>query len=109
MKGLQEYIDRYGYHFTESLVQDALPIRLKYQEIMKIADKMVWYNVTQATSGDILYLVNKDCHDCILSKRQGKRSVLKMVEVVGNYSEKDKWFKEWLTGSSMGDLSPYIN
>lgn len=58
MKGLHKYIDRHGKHFTVELALSAAGKRWNKDTIEKAASKKVYYNVTEATLGDIVFLTN---------------------------------------------------
>ena len=58
MKGLQQYIDKHGRHFTEQLALAATSQRWSASDVMRSAQRKVYYNVTGATIGDMAYLTN---------------------------------------------------
>ena len=58
MKGLQQYIEKHGKHFTVELAEAAIKPKWSSEDIEKAANKKVYYNVTESTMGDIIFLVN---------------------------------------------------
>lgn len=72
MRGLEEYVEIHGEHLTEKLVEDTTYIRWDSPMIDKFLEGQVYYNVTRATLGDILFLANvfyKKGSDTSLRKR----------------------------------------
>lgn len=112
MKGLMEYIEKNGRHFTVKLASDIIGGKLDSDKVSKATESKVYYNVIEATLGDIIYLAN------LTKKSSGKnRNVSKCVEdalkVVGDYRFCDgKLFVEWLCGLLLSgkefDFSDYI-
>ena len=118
MKGLDEYIKKHGKHFTEELAYEAaLSKRWNKKQIEDTLQKMVWYNVTESTIGDIIYLVN-ECYDDENFMGYGKK--LKCISYtllyIGNFRNYGgKLFDEWLEKASQYnffkdnfDFTPYI-
>lgn len=58
MKGLEKYIAKHGRHLTEQLAMDALECRWNILEVVKTIESKVYYNVSEATLGDIVLMVN---------------------------------------------------
>lgn len=62
MRGLEEYIERHGRHFTMKLAEDVLDkdgiLFWKPDTVMRAMNRRVWYNTNSSTEGDIIYLVN---------------------------------------------------
>lgn len=58
MKGLEKYIAKHGRHLTEQLAMDALECRWNIPEVVKATESKVYYNVSGATLGDIVLMVN---------------------------------------------------
>ena len=58
MKGLRKYIAKHGKHLTEQLAVDALECRGNIPEEVKATESKVYYNVSEATLGDIVLMVN---------------------------------------------------
>ena len=118
MIGLKEYIKKYGKHFTEELVHDVVPkIRWNKKQIEEALHKKVWYNVTESTIGDILYLVNTfyDKEDCDGYPRKNKciSHTLLYIGDYNNYGGKlfDNWLeklKRWGITKDKFNFKPYI-
>lgn len=58
MKGLRKYIAKHGRHLTEQLAMDVLECRWNIPEVVKATESKVYYNVSEATLGDIVLMVN---------------------------------------------------
>lgn len=58
MKGLKKYIAKHGKHLTEQLAMGALECRWNIPEVVKATESKVYYNVSEATLGDIVLMVN---------------------------------------------------
>lgn len=58
MKGLEEYIKVHGKHFTERLAYKAAGRKWNSKQVKDAAQRKVYYNVTGATLGDMVYLAN---------------------------------------------------
>lgn len=73
MKGLKEYIAKHGKHLTTELAIDVIKCRWNPLEVEKATERIVYYNVSEATLGDMVLLANHfnscfiDAHkyDCI--------------------------------------------
>lgn len=76
MRGLEEYIKVHGEHLTEKLVKDTTYIRWDSQRIDRSLRGQVYYNVTRATLGDILFLAN------VFYKRDSPTSLRKRLKFV---------------------------
>ena len=71
MKGLEKYISKHGRHFTERLAIAAIDSRWSSLEIEKSSEEMVYYNVSEATLGDIIFLVHKyKENNCYATKKK---------------------------------------
>ena len=79
MKGLREYVKKHGMHFTEKLALDAIPLRWDAEKVKQATQKKVYYNVTGASSGDMLYLVG------IADEKSLDKCIDFMINVIGNY------------------------
>lgn len=114
MKGVTKYLNKHGYHFTKELVGDAIPLKWSTQNIMDTAQKHVYYNVTGATEGDMVYITHW------LYDREGwpqahdKNSCIKwMLWFVGNYDISSSYFfVVWLNYLAKDgkefDFTPYV-
>ena len=114
MKGVNRYLKKHGYHFTTELVKDAVPLKWSPDNIMDTAQKRVYYNVTGATEGDMVYITHwlygkegwPEAHD--------KGSCVKwMLWFIGNYDVRSTYFFSlWLSYLAKEDkdfdFTPYI-
>lgn len=113
MRGLKRYIRKHGYHFTEQLALDAaLNKRWNWEQVEKELHRRVWFNVTDSTVGDMLYLVN-ECYDEDNFMGYGKKSkcVSYAILYVGDFRYYGgSLFKRWLDDipDSSFDFTPYI-
>ena len=111
MKGLEQYIEKYGNHFTEELASDITLKKWDSSKIQKSAQKKVYYNVTGSTSGDMMYLMDMFCY--YLSDQYTHGSCMNlMLSWVEDYKKTAKPFHIWLTKKILGeeefDFTPYI-
>ena len=109
MKGLKQYIRKHGRHFTEELAIDATGGRWGKEDILDKVETYVYYNVTESTVGDILFLVNfaKDSgKPCLKTKHQCIKFAL---YIVGEYAMHDGvMFDKWADHATDFDLTHYI-
>ena len=97
LKGLRRYIRKHGKHFTEELAYDAVFCKWDAQEVQESTQKMVYYNITGATMGDMLYLMNKACIDQHRLKPSKMDCIKKTLKIVGDYKEGQGYaFKEFI-------------
>ena len=119
MKGLEKYLAKYGYHFTEELAEKVIPQKWSSRDIMDSAQKRVYYNVTGATDGDMVYIVHW------IYKKEGwpmtdtkKGCISSMLFIIGS-GEADSigdpssyFFCSWLHNTAKDkkdfDFTPYI-
>ena len=104
MKGLREYIEAHGKHFTVELALKACNIKWEAGNISKATQSKVYYNVIGATLGDMLYLTNvyhintdSSFRDCINYT----------INIISDHHYYDgKIFTDWLSKivASGGDL-----
>ena len=105
MKGLEQYLEKYGKHFTNELVKDVIDLKWSPKEIEDSAQRRVYYNVTESTLGDMVYLV----HYFSDNKTRGIKD---MLAYIGDVRNNGTAFTEWiycaaLTGRHI-DFTPYI-
>ncbi len=89
LKGLKEYIDKHGEHFTKELAEDVL--NTSTDRVITLLNKEVWYNVSDATIGDILYLYKYS--DLVTSNRNKVKFV---INVVNDVNSSGIAFSSWL-------------
>lgn len=58
IKGLRKYVKKHGKHFTEELAYSAIPCLWDLEDVQLATQRKVYYNVTSATLGDMMYLMN---------------------------------------------------
>lgn len=106
MKGLKEYISKHGNHFTEKLAIAVMDSKWNPSEIEKSSETMVYYNVSEATLGDIIFLVNKyKKNHCRATK---KRCLKYALDIVGDYSSNGYAFTLFSLMNSSIDLKEYV-
>lgn len=106
MKGLKEYISKHGNHFTEKLAIAVMDNKWNPSEIEKSSETMVYYNVSEATLGDIVFLVNKyKKNHCRATK---KRCLKYALDIVGDYSSNGYAFTLFSLMNSSIDLKEYV-
>lgn len=98
MKGLDSYIQKHGRHFTEKLAYSTIRGRWSAEQIKEDISKKVWYNVTEATFGDILFLVNLAyTFGKCLSLDSKSKCIDFALSVVGNVEYTGTAFDTWLS------------
>lgn len=113
MKGLEEYIEVHGRHFTEELGYAVSGGRYDADKVGRMAQRKVYYNVTGSTLGDMVYLANTYWHqpypDC---KRLNKCIDFALCIVGSYYFHGGKVFDMWLESlpdyMDDFDFTPYI-
>lgn len=106
MKGLEEYISTHGRHFTEKLAIAVMDSKWSPSEIERSSEAMIYYNVSEATLGDIVFLVNKyKKNHCHASK---KRCLKYALDIVGDYSSNGYAFTLFSLMNSNIDLKDYV-
>lgn len=103
MKGLRKYIAKHGRHFTPELAAKVLDCKWNVSEIERASDRVVYYNVSGATLGDIVFLTN--LFSCSFSKR---RCIKYALEIVENVDTNGYAFNAWLLSNEDIDLNSYI-
>lgn len=98
MKGLRKYIAKHGRHFTPELAAKVLDCKWNASEVEIASDRVVYYNVSGATLGDIVFLTN--LFSCSLLKYA--------LEIVGNVNTNGYAFNAWLLSKEDVDLNGYI-
>lgn len=82
MKGLERYIGKHGKHITPKLASEVLRYKWDSSEVYSMAQKTVYYNVTDTTSEDMTYMVNAFYADNKWSKNTCVKYAL---YIIGNY------------------------
>ena len=108
MEGLKEYIAIHGKHFTEDLVRDAIYNRWNTLEVKKASEGQVYYNVSSATIGDMVYLTNF-YHQVFKAFHPRKSICLKFAfGIIGNVNAKEYAFNHWVLQGTDIDLREYV-
>lgn len=108
MKGLKEYIAVHGRHFTLELVRDAIYNRWSSLEIRKTSEGQVYYNVSSATMGDMVYLVNL-YHQVFKAFHPRKNVCMKFAfGIIGNVNAREYAFNHWILQGNSIDLRNYV-
>lgn len=106
MKGLEEYIRKHGSHFTEELAVDVTGSKWSPSRIERDAQKHVYYNVTESTRGDMVYLMT------IERSRSYNKKIKTMLSWVQDFRKTGSPFCIWLTVMTTNhedfDFTPYI-
>jgi len=103
MKGLRRYIAKHGRHFTVELAMKVIDCKWGSSEVENASDRAVYYNVSEATIGDIVFLTN------LFSESFSKRRCIKYaLEIVGNVDRNGYAFDAWLSSHEDIDLTEYI-
>ena len=112
MKGLRKYIRKHGKHFTEELAYKIAGKRWNAQQIEHAIQKKVYYNVTESTIGDMVYMVNEVYS--IKHRHTSLRECAKYtIGIVGDYQYYGgilfmEWLKEMKTADNDFDFRDYI-
>lgn len=113
MKGVVEYLDKYGYHFTRKLVEDIMHLKWSVDDIVDSSQKRVYYNVIGATDGDMAYLTQWLYDTDGWPDTDNKRGCIsRMLWFIGNYDVGNYFFCSWLYRAARNnkefDFTPYI-
>jgi len=103
MKGLRQYIARHGKHFTVRLAGDVLECKWNHLEVERVTEARVYYNVSGATLGDMVFLVN-----LFSDSFPKRRCVGYALEIIGDVSKEGYAFDAWAMGNEDIDLREYI-
>ena len=103
MKGLEKYIAKHGRHFTPELAAKVIKCKWNVLQVESASERVVYYNVSEATLGDIVFLTN------LFSYNFSKRRCIKYaLEIVGDVNTNDYAFNTWLLSKEDIDLNGYI-
>ena len=112
MKGLHEYIRKYGVHFTEDLALSITSGNFDSKVIINKTQNKVYYNVTKSTIGDMVYLVNITYNDSSDKKISLDNCIKNMLYLVEDYKKTGYPFLTWLGDIIVKDIrfdfTPYI-
>ena len=109
MKGLEEYIEKHGKHFTVELAYKVSGKRWDVSQIEKAAKNRVYYNVTASTIGDMVYITNRVYMPKSSIFNTMSKCINYMLCIVGNFDFYEHTvFDDWLTIEEDFDFTPYI-
>ena len=107
MKGLKEYTEKHGNHFTEQLALAVTDGRWDGVRVEKAAQRKVYYNVTGSTLGDMVWLTNEVSDNW--NYKTIHHAINSVLFIIGNYKYHDGvLFQEWLEDLNDFDFTPYI-
>lgn len=108
MKGLEKYIKKHGRHFTERLAVEAVDNRWNTSEIEKCSQRIVYYNVSEATLGDIVFLTNMYYKTMSSQKPSKIKCVKYALSIIGKMETSGYAFNLWASENWDIDLNKYI-
>lgn len=113
MKGLEEYVKKHGSHFTDELAIKVTHRKWDPSKVVKAAQKKVYYNVTESTAGDMVYLLDMAYERLSpLGQYTNNRGITSMLSWVQDYKKTGSAFTIWLTvmvvKEKSFDFTPYI-
>lgn len=95
MKCLNSYIKKHGRHFTIELAKEVMCFKWSPEEVQKTSQKMVYYNVTESTLGDMVFLTNYIYY--YYDKARNKTwCVSEMLSIVGDVFLEGHAFSSWI-------------
>lgn len=105
VKGLKEYVEKHGTHFTQELAYSAAQCNeWSLKDIEKALRNKVYYDVSGCTPGDLIFIVNG--YDNLSSKKE--IAVLLIKCVFCYVGEASNIFKRWVSCNKDFDFTPYI-
>lgn len=111
MKGLKEYVEKHGKHFTEELAGAVSKRKWNASKVVRDSQKKVYYNVTGSTVGDMVYMMDMFWYYLAEQYTYGMSMKL-MLRWVGNYNKTGSPFSMWLGSLDYNnkdfDFTPYI-
>ena len=113
VKGLEKYLQIHGCHFTKELACATVSSKWSVDSVLKNAQKLVYYNVTESTAGDMYYMTNwLYNHDGWPEAHDENSSIKIMLWMIGNYSLGSSYFFcDWLWNKRKQkedfDFTPY--
>ena len=107
VKGLKEYTEVHGKHFTEELARDIVQYKWDIDKVEKDVQGRVYYNVTGSTLGDMLYLLDI-FRRYVPSQKKCVTFMLSWVECPRKACISFYMWVSFYTGKRDFDLTPYI-
>ncbi len=108
MKGLRKYLAKHGRHLTISLAKKATSNRWSAHEVESSSERIVYYNVTDSTLGDIIFLTNYYYDSQLPVKTSRIACVRKTLRAVEDINAKELAFDLFLTLDENLDLRKYL-
>lgn len=103
MKGLRKYMAKHGHHFTVELAMKVIDCKWEAESITKACDRVVYYNVSEATLGDMVFLAN------LFSDSFPKRICIRYaLEIIGDVDKNGYAFDTWLSSHEDMNLMEYV-
>ena len=106
MKGLKEYIAKHGKHLTTKLAINVIKCRWNSSEIERATEKVVYYNISEATLGDMVLMVNH-FNSCFIDVRKNE-CIRWALGKVGDMNANGYAFDILIENYSDVDLTKYI-
>lgn len=104
---MRKYLARHGRHFTVRLAEEVLDCRWNSLEVMDASERIAYYNVSEATLGDMVYLVNL-YHNSQPLRISKARCVKQALKVVGDVNANGYAFDLWVAMGGDVDLGDYL-
>ena len=108
MEGFKSYIIKHGRHFTNELVMDVIEAKWNIVEIERYSRDLVYYNVSSATIGDIVYLTNLFYKTFKMFRPTKNESIKFALSIIGNVNAEGYAFNHWILNGMNVDLNKYI-
>ena len=108
MKGLRKYLAKHGKHLTVRLAKKATGNRWSAHEIELSSERIIYYNVTGSTLGDIVFLTNYYYDSQLPSRTPKLVCVKKTLKLVEDVNAKEFAFDLLSTLDENLDLGKYL-
>lgn len=109
VKGLGEYVEKHGMHFTVELAYDATYKYYDVDEIEKELNKKVYYNVSGYTLGDAVYIFNGWTDERSRTDKRYRAEMVRMILGDSDYLDTSSVFELWVKAYARDfDFTPYI-
>ena len=108
MKGLRKYLAKHGKHLTVRLARKATSNRWSAHEVELSSERIVYYNVTDSTLGDIVFLTNYYYDSQLPVKISRITCIRKTLKEVEDINTKELAFDILSTLDENLDLGKYL-
>lgn len=109
VKGLREYVEKHGMHFTVELAYDATNKFYDVDEIEKELNKKVYYNVSGYTMGDAVYIFNGWTNERDRTDKKYRADNVRWILEDSGYLDIPTVFELWVKAYARDfDFTPYI-